>query len=110
MRSQWAMAPSAAFRMTAPFGEGATTTAANDTALGAGASVTATNSVALGAGSTDTRANTVSVGNGTINRQIINVAAGTQGTDAVNLSQLQAATERGAGHRAHRDDHRHHRA
>ncbi|MCA3867523.1 MAG: YadA-like family protein, partial [Burkholderia sp.] len=49
------------------------------------------NSVALGANSTNSnRSNVVSVGNDTQQRQIINVAPGTQGTDAVNLNQLTA--------------------
>ncbi|RQP94164.1 hypothetical protein DF121_35370 [Burkholderia stagnalis] len=47
------------------------------------------NSVAIGAASNDSnRSNVVSVGNDTQQRQIINVAPGTQGTDAVNLNQL----------------------
>ncbi|OND45201.1 YadA family autotransporter adhesin, partial [Burkholderia pseudomallei] len=53
-------------------------------------SVTAgSNSVALGAGSNDGgRSNVVSVGSDTQQRQITNVAAGTEGTDAVNVNQL----------------------
>ncbi|KEZ01351.1 hypothetical protein GQ57_35420, partial [Burkholderia sp. MSh2] len=47
------------------------------------------NSVAIGANSTDGgRQNVVSVGSDTQQRQIINVAPGTQGTDAVNVNQL----------------------
>lgn len=47
------------------------------------------NSVAIGANSTDEgRSNVVSVGSSAQQRQITNVAAGTQGTDAVNLNQL----------------------
>ncbi|WP_102690590.1 YadA family autotransporter adhesin, partial [Burkholderia pseudomallei] len=55
-------------------------------------SVTAgSNSVALGANSTDGgRSNVVSVGSATQQRQITNVAAGTEGTDAVNVNQLNA--------------------
>jgi autotransporter adhesin len=45
----------------------------------------------LGAGSVADRANSVSVGTVGGERQITNVAAGTQGTDAVNLDQLNAA-------------------
>ena len=42
-------------------------------------------------GSTDGgRSNVVSVGSSTQQRQITNVAAGTEGTDAVNLNQLNA--------------------
>ena len=52
------------------------------------------NSVALGANSNDGgRANVVSVGSVNAERQLTNVAAGTQGTDAVNVNQLtQSAT------------------
>ncbi|MEI4787829.1 YadA-like family protein [Pseudomonas aeruginosa] len=61
-------------------------------AVGKGSSATAAGSVALGAGSVADRANTVSVGAaGGGERQITNVRAGTAGTDAVNLSQMQAA-------------------
>ena len=57
-------------------------------AIGSGASATGVNSVALGAGSIADRDNSVSVGG----RQITNVAAGTQPTDAANMAQLVAAT------------------
>ncbi|WP_373285152.1 YadA family autotransporter adhesin [Silvimonas iriomotensis] len=57
-------------------------------ALGAGASASADNSVALGAGSVADRAGTVSVGSAGNERIISNVAAGVQGTDAVNVEQL----------------------
>ncbi|CAG9208086.1 hypothetical protein BVI434_2180014 [Burkholderia vietnamiensis] len=47
------------------------------------------NSVAIGANSSDGgRSNVVSVGSDTQQRQITNVAPGTQGTDAVNVNQL----------------------
>nr|WP_244144963.1 YadA-like family protein [Paraburkholderia tuberum] len=62
--------------------------ASDSVALGFGSTVTATNSVALGVNSVADRANTVSVGTSTGQRQIVNLAAGTQSTDAVNLSQL----------------------
>ncbi|WP_430391247.1 ESPR-type extended signal peptide-containing protein [Dyella sp. 20L07] len=76
------------------------------TVLGSNAATTkdATNSVALGAHSLADRANAVSVGTaqawtdatGVVHeansRQITNVAAGTIGTDAVNLDQLYAAS------------------
>ncbi|MGC1548917.1 MAG: ESPR-type extended signal peptide-containing protein [Rhodanobacter sp.] len=66
--------------------------ATNSMALGTGATVNAniTNAVALGASAVANRNNTVSVGNGTTNSQIVNMAAGTQGTDAVNVSQLSS--------------------
>ncbi|QMW21895.1 hypothetical protein [Sandaracinobacteroides saxicola] len=71
-------------------GFGAVASAANVTALGSNASASGSNSVALGAGSSDGGlANVVSVGAVGAERQIINVAAGTRATDAVNLSQLQ---------------------
>ncbi|WP_445145147.1 YadA-like family protein [Dyella sp. Tek66A03] len=68
--------------------------AASGTAIGQGASVTstATGAVALGQGSVADRANTVSVGVAGGERQIANVSAGTQQTDAVNVSQLQGVT------------------
>lgn len=58
-------------------------------AIGDGASVTGNNSVALGAGSVADRDNTVSVGSEGNERQITNVAAGTEDTDAVNVGQLK---------------------
>ncbi|MCA8085893.1 MULTISPECIES: beta strand repeat-containing protein [Burkholderia cepacia complex] len=67
---------------------------ADSMALGAKSSVEkgANGAVALGTGSKATRANTVSVGNTGTERQIVNVAAGTQGTDAVNVAQLSGVT------------------
>jgi autotransporter adhesin len=47
--------------------------------------------VALGQGSVANVANTVSVGTATNQRQITNVAAGVQATDAANVSQVNAA-------------------
>ena len=69
---------------------GSGTSAGQDgTALGANSSVSGTNSVALGQGSTDGgQANVVSVGAVGSERKIVNVAAGTSGTDAVNFAQL----------------------
>ena len=57
------------------------------------AKVTGEGGVALGAGSVADRANAVSVGSTGANRQIINVAAGTEATDAVNVSQLQKVSD-----------------
>ncbi|MDR6503945.1 autotransporter adhesin [Burkholderia ambifaria] len=49
------------------------------------------NSIAIGANSTDGgRSNVVSVGNSTQQRQITNVAAGTQPADAVNVQQFNS--------------------
>lgn len=62
------------------------TTVNNAVVLGHNAKVTGEGGVALGAGSVADRANAVSVGSTGANRQIINVAAGTEDTDAVNVS------------------------
>lgn len=65
-------------------------------ALGSGSSVSVANSVALGAGSIAERGpqvssvGEVSVGAPGAERQITNVAAGTAGSDAANLAQVQA--------------------
>ncbi|MCC8397571.1 YadA-like family protein [Paraburkholderia sp. MMS20-SJTR3] len=64
------------------------TATSRSVAIGQGAQASATNAVALGQGSTADRDNAVSVGSATQQRQITNVAAGTQATDAVNVSQL----------------------
>ena len=60
-------------------------------ALGTNTLVYSANSVALGYNSVADRANTVSVGSAGNERQITNVAAGTERTDAVNVGQLQDA-------------------
>ena len=63
----------------------------NGLAVGYGAATSGVNSVALGNGSSDGgRANVVSVGTAGATRQVVNVGAGTQATDAVNVSQLQS--------------------
>ena len=69
------------------------TTVNNSVALGHNAKVTGEGGVALGAGSVANRANAVSVGSKGAERQIINVAAGTADTDAVNVSQLQKVSD-----------------
>ncbi|KAB0684707.1 YadA-like family protein [Burkholderia territorii] len=72
-------------------GVGASATADSATALGRAATASVANSVALGRSSVADRANTVSVGSANARRQIVNVAAGTQANDAVNLAQMNAA-------------------
>ncbi|WP_230947708.1 YadA family autotransporter adhesin, partial [Burkholderia territorii] len=77
-----------------------TTRSANNTAVAADMNGTGSdrptvtagsNSVAIGANSTDGgRSNVVSVGSPGAERQITNVAPGTQPTDAVNLQQLNS--------------------
>jgi autotransporter adhesin len=72
---------------------GNTSTASGNgsTAVGQGATASGGNSVAIGAGSNDGgRANVVAVGAANAPRQVANVAPGTDGTDAVNVNQLNA--------------------
>ncbi|CAN7400035.1 ESPR-type extended signal peptide-containing protein [Caballeronia sp. LjRoot29] len=78
-------------------GSNTSATANNAVAVGANASATANNSVALGAGSVADRANAVSVGTTAAGgqRQVTNVAAGTDGTDAVNVNQMQQSVNTG---------------
>ena len=71
-------------------GQGAVASGAGATAIGLGATASADNSVALGQDSVADRANTVSVGSVGNERQVTNVAAGTQATDAVNKGQLDS--------------------
>ncbi|AFT88890.1 YadA-like family protein [Paraburkholderia phenoliruptrix] len=73
------------------------TTGTNSMALGAGASASAANAVAIGYNSVADRADAVSVGSSSKQNQIVNVAAGTQNTDAVNLGQMNAAINAIAG-------------
>ncbi|HHT8842628.1 TPA: beta strand repeat-containing protein, partial [Burkholderia cenocepacia] len=67
--------------------------ARNSVALGNGSRVSADSAVAIGNSSVADTANTVSVGNSTMQRRIVNVAAGTQATDAVNVGQLSGVTK-----------------
>jgi len=70
-------------------GDRAASGAANTTALGATASAKAKGSVALGFGSVADAVDTVSIGNGASKRRLVNMAAGTSDTDAVNIAQLK---------------------
>ncbi|UDN34661.1 YadA-like family protein [Proteus sp. NMG38-2] len=63
--------------------------AENSVLIGSKSSGTASNAIILGDKSSNNRDNTLSIGSDKNQRQIINVAAGTQDTDAVNVSQLQ---------------------
>nr|WP_155639515.1 YadA-like family protein [Burkholderia multivorans] len=74
-------------------GAGAGATGSRSVAVGYASNATGARSVALGDWSVADRNNTISVGSSTLKRQITNVAAGTQDTDAVNLAQLNAALE-----------------
>ncbi len=60
-------------------------------AIGAQAWVTAKNSVALGYGSRADEEGTVSVGNASVRRRIVNVANGSNATDAATVGQLRGA-------------------
>ncbi|RQT22022.1 YadA-like family protein, partial [Burkholderia cepacia] len=61
-------------------------------ALGSGATATTNGGIALGDNALANRANALSIGRAGAERQIINVAAGTQNTDAVNVGQLKGMT------------------
>ena len=80
-------------------GTGAQTGAAatGSVAVGLNANASAANSVAIGSGSVANQANTVSVGSAGAERRITNVADGVSPTDAVNVSQLNAVAQGGAG-------------
>ena len=69
---------------------------AGSVAVGNGAKAEADNSVALGAGSVASKANTVAVGSAGKERTLSHVAAGTDDTDAVNVSQLKNSQDGGA--------------
>ncbi|WP_341771893.1 YadA-like family protein [Burkholderia ambifaria] len=62
-------------------------------ALGANSQALSSNSVALGANSIANRANALSIGKAGAERQIVNVAKGTQDTDAVSLAQLKGLAD-----------------
>ena len=81
------------------------------TAVGYLSKVSANNAVALGAYSLADRANTVSLGIVGGERQVVNMAAGVQDTDGVNVSQLTpVVTALGGGGRDRPDHRRCHRA
>lgn len=72
-------------------GAAATASGTSSSAFGADARATGNNSVAIGQGSLADQDNIVSVGRAGAERRITNVAAGVDDTDAVNMSQLNAA-------------------
>jgi autotransporter adhesin len=84
-------APTASGKNATAGGASAVASGANSTAIGSNAKATASNAVALGSGSVATRDNSVSVGSAGHERQVTNVAAGTQTTDAANFGQVQDA-------------------
>ncbi|PCE24657.1 hemagluttinin domain protein [Burkholderia ubonensis subsp. mesacidophila] len=74
-------------------GNGSQATGSGSTAMGVGATSSGTHSVAIGTGSDDGgRSGVVAVGSDKAARQVVNVAEGTQGTDAVNVNQLNAVS------------------
>jgi autotransporter adhesin len=78
-------------------GAGSIASGDNSTAMGHHAKATGNNSVAIGADSVADRDNTVSMGSAGHERQITNVAAGTEDTDAVNLGQMNSALHAAVG-------------
>lgn len=78
-------------------GSNANASADNAMALGANTVASGSNSVALGQGSVASDPNTVSVGNAStgMTRTISNVAPGVNGTDAVNVNQMNSAVSQG---------------
>lgn len=78
-------------RQAIAMGTSAQASGNNSVAIGQGARATANDAVALGSGSLADRDNTVSVGAAGRERQITNVAAATQRTDAANWGQVQDA-------------------
>ncbi|MDB5786470.1 MAG: hemagglutinin [Caballeronia mineralivorans] len=81
---------SGAHGVLASEGSGSTASAANSTAVGTGAQAAAANSVALGANSVASTANSISIGSVGNERTIGSLAPGINGTDAVNVNQLNA--------------------
>ena len=79
---------------TSAYGTNAAATADNATAIGANSQATAENSVALGANSVAYEANTVSIGSVGNERRLTNVADGVNDTDAVNMRQLNAVSNK----------------
>lgn len=72
---------------------GSVASGSNSTAVGNSSTASGNDSTALGAGSNDGgRSNVVAVGSADSARQVVNVAAGRQGTDAVNVNQLNAVS------------------
>ncbi|AXY56138.1 hypothetical protein CDG60_05875 [Acinetobacter chinensis] len=73
------------------FGNNNTISQDNTFVMGNNVNTKAKNAVVLGNGSASDRDNTVSVGASGSERQVINVAAGTASTDAVNVKQMKDA-------------------
>jgi autotransporter adhesin len=76
---------------TTAVGDHAVASADFAVAIGGNSNASHENSVAIGNGSTTSAPNTVSVGYAGNERRVTHVAAASEGTDAVNLTQLNAA-------------------
>ncbi|MBR7983205.1 YadA-like family protein [Burkholderia cenocepacia] len=93
----WSVAIGGATGADTNGGRGAFANGNNSVAIGSVSEARANNSVALGDSTLADRANTVSVGavnnrdGQSFTRQIVNVAAGTQDNDAVNVGQMKTA-------------------
>ncbi|GAB3063734.1 ESPR-type extended signal peptide-containing protein [Stenotrophomonas tumulicola] len=74
-------------------GTTAQATGVGSVAMGLRASATAAGAIALGQDSVADGANTVSLGNASVKRRVVNMAAGTADTDAVNVSQLKPVVD-----------------
>jgi autotransporter adhesin len=86
-------APVASGQQSTAGGDGAMASGGAATAIGYHATASGVNSVAIGANSSDGgQANVVSVGSPGHERTITNVAPGVNGTDAVNVNQLNAVS------------------
>lgn len=81
-------------------GSNAVAASAGGVAIGRNAEVTHAGAVALGANSVTGAVNSVAVGSTNLRRRIMYVAPGTEGNDAVNLDQLNAARRVVDGHTA----------
>lgn len=79
-------------------GSNAVAASAGGVAIGRNAEVTHAGAVALGANSVTGAVNSVAVGSTNLRRRIMYVAPGTEGNDAVNLDQLNAARRVVDGH------------
>lgn len=75
--------------MSAAFGYGAEASGNYSLAMGMNSEARENHSVAIGTNSIADRENTVSFGYAGGERQLTNIAAGTEATDAVNVSQLR---------------------
>jgi trimeric autotransporter adhesin len=79
-------------------------TGAESVAIGGNAQAKHDNSIAIGSNSVTDRENSVSIGDKGAERQITNVAAGKEDTDAVNVAQLNTSIQTGLANAVTYDD------